>query len=33
MNFESFFQDKESSELYRSQFFEINSLMVETIKN
>ena len=33
MNHESFFQEKESSQLYRSQFFEINSLMVKTIKN
>ena len=29
----SFFQEKESSQLYRSQFLEINSLMAETIKN
>ena len=27
------FQEKESSQLYRCQFFEINSLMAETIKN
>ena len=33
MNHESFFQEKESSQSYRSQFLEINSLMAETIKN
>ena len=33
INQESFFQEKESLQLYRSQFFEINSLMAETIKN
>ena len=27
------FQEKESSQLYRSQFLEINYLMAETIKN
>ena len=32
-NHESFFQEKESSQLYRSQFLEINFLMAETIKN
>ena len=30
---ESFFQEKESSRLCRSQFLETNSLMAETIKN
>ena len=33
INHESFFQDKQSPQLYRSQFLEINSLMAETIKN
>ena len=33
INYESFFQEKESSQLYNTQFLEINSLMVETIKN
>ena len=33
INHESFFQEKESSQLYCSQFLEINSLMTETIKN
>ena len=32
INYESFFQGKESSQLYRSQFLEINSLAAETIK-
>ena len=30
---ESFFQEKESSQLKRFQFLEINSLMAKTIKN
>ena len=33
MNNESFFQEKESSQLYFSQFLEINSLMAQTIKS
>ena len=33
INHESFFQKKESSQLYRPQFSEINSLMADTIKN
>ena len=33
INHESFFQEKESSQLYCSQFMEINFLMAETIKN
>ena len=33
INYESFFQEKESSQLHRSQFLEINSLMAKTIKN
>ena len=33
INHELFFQEKESSQLYRSQFLEINSLIAETIKN
>ena len=33
INYKSLFQDKESSQLYRFQFLEINSLMVGTIKN
>ena len=33
VNHESFFQEKESPQLYRSQFLEINSSMAETIKN
>ena len=33
INCESFFQEKESTQLYRSQFLEINSLMDGTIKN
>ena len=33
INHESFFQEKESSQLYRSQFLEINSLIAEIIKN
>ena len=33
INHESYFQEKESSQLYRSQFLEINSLIAETIKN
>ena len=32
INHELFFQEKESSQLYRSEFMEINSLMAETIK-
>ena len=32
MNHESFFQEKESSQLYRSQFLEINSLIVKPLK-
>ena len=32
INQESIFQEKESSQLYRSQFLEINSLMAKTIK-
>ena len=31
--YESFFQEKESLQLYRFQFLEINFLMAETIKN
>ena len=30
---ESFFQEKDFSQLYRSQFLKINSLMAKTIKN
>ena len=33
MNHESFFQEKEFSQLIRFQFLKINSLMAETIKN
>ena len=33
INHESFFQEKKSSQLYHSQFLEINSLMTEIIKN
>ena len=33
INHKSFFQEKQYSQLYRSQFSEINSLMVEIIKN
>ena len=33
INYDSFFQKKESSQLYRSQFLEIDSLIAETIKN
>ena len=33
INHESFFQEKESSQLYRSQFLEISCSMAETIKN
>ena len=33
INHELFFQEKESSQLYRFQFLEINSIMAETIKN
>ena len=33
INHELFFQEKESSQLYRSQFLEINSSMSETTKN
>ena len=33
INHESFFQEKESSQLNHSQCLEINSLMAETIKN
>ena len=33
INHESFFQEKESSQLYRFQFSKINSLMATTIKN
>ena len=33
INHESFFQEKESSQLYRFQFFQINYLMAEIIKN
>ena len=33
INYKSVFQEKESSQLYRSQLLEINSLMAETIKN
>ena len=32
INYESFFQEKDSLQLNRSQFLEINSLMAETIK-
>ena len=32
INHESFLQKKESSQLYRSQFLEINSSMAETIQ-
>ena len=33
INHESFFQKKESSQLYLYQFFEINSLLAESIEN
>ena len=33
INHESFFQDKESPQLYRSYYLEINSLMATTVKN
>ena len=33
MNHESFYQEKESLQLHRFQFLEINSLMAENIKN
>ena len=33
INYESFFQVKEYSQLYRFQFLEINSIMAATIKN
>ena len=33
INHGSFFQEKESSQLYRSQFLEKNSLMAEIIRN
>ena len=33
INHESFFQEKESLQLYRYQFLKINSLMAEKIKN
>ena len=33
INHESFFQEKESSQLYRSQFLEIIFLIAKTIKN
>ena len=33
INHESFFQEKESSQLHCYQFLEINSLMAKTIKN
>ena len=33
LNHESFFQQKEFLQLYRSQFLEINSLMSESVKN
>ena len=33
INHKSFFQEKESSQLYRFQLLEINSLMAETIEN
>ena len=33
INHESIFKEKESSQLYRSQFLEINFLMAEIIKN
>ena len=33
INHESIFQEKESSQLYSSQFLEINSLIAETMKN
>ena len=33
INHESFFQEKESSQFYRSQFLEINSLMAKIIRN
>ena len=33
MNHGSFFEDKDSLQLYRSQFMKINSLKAETIKN
>ena len=32
INHKSFFQEKESSQIYRSQFLEINSSMAKTIK-
>ena len=32
-NHESFLQEKESSQLYRSPFLKINTLMAEAIKN
>ena len=33
INHDSFFQEKESPQLYSSQFSEMNCLMAETIKN
>ena len=33
INHESFFQEKESLQIYRSQFLDINSLMAGIIKN
>ena len=33
INYASLFQEKESFQLYRSQFLEMNSLMAESIKN
>ena len=33
INYESFFQEKESLQFYRSKFVKINSLMATTIKN
>ena len=33
INHELFFQEKESLQLYRSQFLKINYVMAETIKN
>ena len=33
INHETFFQEIKSSQLYRSQFLEINSLIAKTVKN
>ena len=33
INHESFFQERESSQLHRSKFLKISSLMAEAIKN